>query len=236
METLLLFVYFLVVFYVLYQMALDLERQQEDGVIIHLDYDFLATQAQDQLDFQKGAKHIKATVSELSFGKLEFTALKFSIAPKNRQQALGSAFAKERREEGWSDDEILQLLTSSILVRMLPIGKQKLRPISLLSVIVINQTANTHIYVNWDHSSLEMFNESNRIIRSVPNMPRDLTQPQIYSLVNPQSSLTANVTVEKNYAYNPKTDRMTLADNLVDLADRVEMSKMTDPTTEEKNI
>ncbi|MEL7006280.1 MAG: hypothetical protein AAFN93_26665, partial [Bacteroidota bacterium] len=70
METLLLFVYFLVVFYVLYQMALDLERRQEDRVKIHLDYDFLASQTQDQLNFQKGAKHISAVVSKLSFGKL----------------------------------------------------------------------------------------------------------------------------------------------------------------------
>ncbi|MEL6552424.1 MAG: hypothetical protein AAFQ63_03010 [Cyanobacteria bacterium J06621_11] len=236
METLLLFVYFLVVFYVLYQMALDLERRQEDRVKIHLDYDFLASQTQDQLNFQKGAKHIRAVVSTLSFGKLQFTALQFSIAPKDRQQALNSPFAKERRQEGWDDDEILKLLTGNISVRLMPIGQQKLRPISLLTVIVENRTMDSHVYVNWDHSSLEMFNEANRIIRSVPNMPRDLTQPQIYSLVNPESSLTASVTVEKNYAYNPKTDRMTLADNLVDLADRVEMSKMTDPTTEEKNI
>ena len=218
-------------------MALDLERRQEDRVIIHLDYDFLAQQTQDQLRFQKeDAQHITAEVSTLKLKKITFTTLRFSIKPKYRKRALSSAFAEERRKEGWSDDEIIEILTGSISLRLMPIGQERLRQIPFISVIVDNRSADSHIFVNWDHSSLEMFNESNRIIRSVPNMPRDLTQPQIYSLVNPESSLTASVTIERNYSYDPKTDRMELADSLVDLADWVESAKMTDPTTEEANI
>ena len=48
--------------------------------------------------------------------------------------------------------------------------------------------------------------------------------------------MSADVTIERNYTYNPETDRMTLADDLVNLEERVEFSQVTDPTKEEKNI
>ena len=56
MENLLLAIYFLVVFYVLYQMALSLERTLEDAVYISVDTKFLEEQVRSQLDTQLGSR------------------------------------------------------------------------------------------------------------------------------------------------------------------------------------
>ncbi|MEL6939810.1 MAG: hypothetical protein AAFO84_11525 [Cyanobacteria bacterium J06598_1] len=236
METLLLFIYFLVVFYVLYQMALDLERQQEDRVFIHVDPDFLGNQTQSQLDCQPDAKHIKASGEEMSFGKIKQTALKLAVKSANPRAVLSTPDAIELKEMGLSEEGILAIMAENISIRVSPTGRQKLRPISFLSVYVENSTSDMQVYINWDHSSLEMFGAGNRIIRSTPNMPRDLTQPQIFSLVNPGQNISANVTTEQNYFNNPETDRMELADNLVNLKERVEFSDMPDPTGDDSSI
>ncbi len=235
METLLLFVYFLVVFYVLYKMALSLEKRQEDRVIIHLDEDFLAEQVQGQLDCQEDAKYIKASASKMSFGKLKFSAIELAVSRPERQ-ALQSPEAVALKKKGLSNEGILEVFTEHILIRITPTGQQKLRQIPYLSVLVVNDTGDMQIYVNWDHSSLEMFEQSNRIIRSTPNMPNDFSRSQIFSVVNPQRSMNADVTIEKNYSYSAEDQRMVLASPLVDLEERVELGQMTDPTTEEKNI
>jgi len=235
METLLLFVYFLVVFYVLYKMALSLEKRQEDRVIIHLDKEFLAQQTQDQLDHQKDAKHIEASVSEIAIKKLKFTALQLTVN-KPKQPVLQSPKAKDLKKQGLSEEGILNVFAGRVYIRVDPIGQQKLREIPYLSIAVRNDTSDMHVYVNWDHSSLEIFEEGHRLIRSTPNMPSDLSQPQIFSLINPQSGVNADVTIERNYAYDAEARRMILASPLIDLEERVELSQMSDPTTDEKNI
>ena len=236
METLLLFVYFLVVFYVLYQMALDLESRQEDRVVIHVEKEFLKNQTQRQLDFQKDAKHIKASADKFKFGKLQQTALRLEVGTQDTRGALNSPDAIALKALGIDEEGILSALAEKISIRVSPTGKQKLRSIPFLSIAVTNDTSDMQVYINWDHSSLEMFGAGNRVIRSTPNMPRDLSQPQIFSLVNPGQSITADITIERNYFFNPESNRMELADNLVDLKDRVEFSKMPDPTTEKDDI
>lgn len=239
MDTLLLFVYFLVVFYVLYQMALSLEKKLEDRVIIHVKKDILADQTQTQLDHQKeDASHIKAAADEMSFGKgkLTYTVLKLSVGKGTPKETLKAPDAIKLKSMGVSEAGILALLSEKISIRVTPTGQQRLRPISYLSVFVNNETSDMQIYINWDHSSIEMFNDSNRVIRSTPNMPRDLSQPQIFSVVNPQRSMSSDVTIEKNYFYSPESDRMELGDVLVNLEERIEFSQVSDPTTDEKNI
>ncbi len=235
METLLLFVYFLVVFYVLYKMALSLEKNQEDRVIIHLDEDFLAQQTQDQLDCQEDANHIKAAVTDITDGKLKPKVLQL-VVRQPKKQVLQSPKAQELKKKNVSEEGILDLFTGRINIRVTPIGQQKLRKILYLSISVGNDTPDMHVYINWDHSSLELFKQGYRIIRSTPNMPSDLSQPQIFSIVNPQSAVNADVTIDRNYAYSHETQQMTLASPLIDLEERVELSQMSDPTTNEKNI
>lgn len=239
MDELLLFIYFLVVFFVLYKMALSLEKRQEDRVIIHVDEDFLAEQTQNQLStLGRIASHIKATSDKMSFGKgkLQYTVLKLSVGKFATKDVLKSPDAIALKKIGLSDEGIMALFEDKISIRVAPTGQQRLRPISYVSVFVNNETSNMQLYVNWDRSSIDIFNQGNRVIRSTPNMPRDLTQGQIHSVVNPQRSMSADVTIERNFAYDPEVDRMVLADDLVNLEERVEFSQVTDPSADEKNI
>ncbi|MEL7071761.1 MAG: hypothetical protein AAGN15_24380 [Cyanobacteria bacterium J06581_3] len=239
MDELLLFIYFLVVFFVLYKMALSLEKRQEDRVIIHVDEDFLAEQTQNQLStLGRLASHIKAASDKMSFGKgkLQYTVLKLSVGKFATKDVLKSPDAIALKKMGLTDEGILALFEDKISIRVTPTGQQRLRPISYISVFVNNETSNMQLYVNWDRSSIDIFKQGNRVIRSTPNMPRDLTQGQIHSVVNPQRSMSADVTIERNFAYDPEVGRMVLADDLVNLEERVEFSQVTDPSTEEKNI
>ena len=122
-----------------------------------------------------------------------------------------------------SEAGLQKLFEEKISIRVTTSGKQKLKIIPYLTVLVNNKTSDMQVYVNWDHSSLELHNSSNRVIRDTPNLPRDLTQSQIF-------------TIEKNYSYNIEAGRMERAGVLVDLAQRIEFSQVTDPTTDEKNI
>ena len=79
-----------------------------------------------------------------------------------------------------------------------------------------------------------MFGQGNRVIRATPNMPLDLTQAQIFSMVNPGQSMVSDMTIEKNYVRDADTNQVKLARPLVDLKDRVERSQLTDPTSESK--
>jgi len=239
MDTLLLFVYFLVVFSVLYQMALSLEKNLENRVTIRVEKDFLAEQTQTQLKCQReAASHIKASADEMRFGKgkINYTVLKLSVRKPSAKAVLESQDAIALKNSGLSEEGILTLFEDKISIRVTPTGQQKLRSIPYLTIFVNNETRDMQTYINWDHSSIDIFNASNRVIRSTPNMPRDLSQPQIFSVVNPQRSMSSNVTIEKNYFYSPESDRMELGDVLVNLADRVDASQVTDPTTDEENI
>ena len=238
MNALLLTIYALVVLYVLYQMALSLEDKLEDKVIINLDKDFLAEQTRAQLSCQSDAKHIRATVDEIGFkkSKIKQTVLSLSIGKKASKADLNSPELQGLKKMGLSDAALAAMLEKKITIRVSPVGKQTLRPVSYLTVTVSNTTADMQIYINWDHSSLEMFKQGNRIIRSTPNMTRDLSQPQIFSLVNPGQSVTSDITIEKNYFYDLETNQVRLAKPLVNLKERLELSQMTDPTTEEKNL
>ncbi|MEO0771227.1 MAG: hypothetical protein AAFY72_17700 [Cyanobacteria bacterium J06649_4] len=238
MDALLLTIYFLVVLYVLYQMALSLENKLEDKVIIHVDTDFLAEQTQAQLSCQADAKNIKAVVDEIGLkdSKVKYKALSLVVKKRLTREQLNSPEVLKLKGMGLDEKAIIELLQKRINIRVSPINQQPLRPISYLSITATNNTDDIQLYINWDHSSLEMYKQGHRIIRSTPNMPRDLSQAQIFSLVNPGQSVTSDVTIENNYVHNIETNQMQLARPLVDLKDRVEFSQMTDPTTDEKNI
>ena len=217
-------------------MALSLEKKLEDRVIIHVADDFLAEQTQQQLDCQEDASHIKASAEEMKFGKIKYTVLNLSVRQASSKDILNSPDAIKLKNMGLSEAGILKLFEDKISIRVTPSGKQKLKIIPYLTVLVNNKTSDMQVYVNWDHSSLELHNSSNRVIRDTPNLPRDLTQSQIFSVVNPDRSISSDLTIEKNYSYNIEAGRMERAGVLVDLAQRIEFSQVTDPTTDEKNI
>ncbi len=240
MDAFLLTVYFLVVIYVLYQMALSLEDRLEDKIIIHVDKAFLAEQTQAQLSLQARARHlkVKAIAEErgIKDSKIKFPGLCLlfgdspDISDLNPGQSLGL------RALGLDDAAISRVYQPKIDIQVKPTGQQSVKPLLYLSVTANNSAPDMQIYLDWDHSSLEMFGQGHRIIRSAPNMPRDLSQPQIYSVVNPGQTVTSNITIERNYFYNAENNQMELGKPLVDLKEWLGMSKLTDPTKESKNI
>ena len=240
MDAFLLTVYFLVVIYVLYQMALSLENQLEDKVIIHLDKAFSAKQTQDQLSRLKNVGHsVMAVATDEGFkdSKVKFPVLKLLVGAAPNLSSIDAKKLSDLKSIGLDDSAILTLLQKKIAIQVKPTGQQTVNnPLFYLSVTVNNGTADRQVYLNWDHSSLEMFKQGHRIIRSTPNMPRDLSQSQVLSVVNPGQTVTSDITIEKNYFYSPESSQMQLGRPLVDLKARLERSKLTNPTEEIKNI
>ncbi|MGB3789473.1 MAG: hypothetical protein WA949_15800 [Phormidesmis sp.] len=240
MDAFLLTVYFLVVIYVLYQMALSLENRLEDKVIIHLDKAFLAEQTQAQLSRQKEVgQGITAVATDDGFkdGKIKFPVLRLLVGSSSDLSKLDGAKLANLKSIGFDESAISSMLQKRITIQVKPTGQQTVKnPLFYLSVTVNNDTADRQLYLNWDRSSLEMFKQGHRIIRSTPNMPRDLSQPQIFSVVNPGQTVTSDITIEKNYLYSAESNQMVLGRPLINLQERLEMSKLTDPTTDDKNI
>lgn len=238
METLLLTVYCIVVFYVLYQMALSLENKLEDKVTIVMDKKTLERQTKEQLSLQTKARGIDVRVKDIGIGKdkkVKAPALLFVL--KSDQEIPVDPVSKEVQKALKMSDEALQeYLHEKITIRISPTNKQKLKPVVFLSVSINNDTANTQVYVDWDRSSVERFGQGSRAIRSTPNMPVDLSQPQVLTAINPGMTVVSNVTTEQRYSRNPATNQVEMPKPLVDLKQEVAMAKLTDPKKEDENI
>lgn len=243
MDALLLSVYFLVVFYVLYQMALTLERNREERVVITLDNEFAAAQVQEQLSQQSGTRHIKAFARTIGFGKGKDgrprpkKPVVFIVFDTNKTVPLTSPDLVPLRLLGMSEEAAQEALQPKVIIEISkPLGKAKLKPpIPFITISVKNDTIGRQVYIYWDRSSLAIFGQGNRIIRSTPNIPIDFTQSQTFSVVNPGQRVVSNLSTEKNYARNPETNQLARVQPLFDLEQRVEMSKTTDPTKKSKN-
>ncbi len=239
MTQLLLTIYFLVVFYVLYQMALALEKRKEAKVIINMDEKFLEEQTVSQLSMQTSGRAIKASVEKVGFGKKKSSilSLAFDQAPPI---PIPPKELEKKEKDGMTPLEVSQWSKQwsqeRISIQVLPIGEQKLSPVWALTIDVKNKTRDTQVYLDWDRSSIEMFSRANRVIRSTSNVFRDLSQPQIFGTVNPGRTVPFLVNIEKNYTYDTETNRLKPPLPLEDLAQRAAGAKLTDPTTQEKNI
>ena len=238
MEALLLAVYFLVVLYVLYKMALSLEDRLEDKVDIFVEENTLGGQTQTQLLMQKQAKRITAKVRHITTGKDKTKRPVLAlIYDANIEYPIPPKLLAAERALGMSDEVIQERLHPKIIIRIAPTNEQPLKKIMFLSVSVFNDTGDTQVYVNWDRSSLAMFGQGNRVIRSTPNIPVDLSQPQVPTVINPGMTVSSNITTEQKYSRNTDTDLVRAAPQpVVDLKERIEMAKPTDPTSGEENI
>ncbi len=66
-----------------------------------------------------------------------------------------------------------------------------------LLISIRNNFPATPVYADWDYSALSNFGgRSRRVIRLTATMRMDLSQPQIFSVIAPQSTLTERVTAE----------------------------------------
>ncbi len=239
MEPLLLAVYCLVVLYVLYQMSLSLEDRLEDKVDISVDEKTLSEQTQAQLAMQKNAKNITAQVQSKTFGKdskvkRPILAL---VLDADKELPVPPEMMLGPKNKGISPEVLQDMLHSKIIIRIAPTNKEKLRKIPFITVSVFNDTGDRQVYINWDRSSLEMFGQGNRVVRIPPTVMADLSKGQVSTVINPGMTVTSNITTEQKYIRNTDTDAVRANPlPVVDLKERVDMSKLTDPKSAEENI
>ena len=228
-DVLILTIYFLVVIYVLYQMALSLEKQQQDQITISLNSETLLERVQAQIDRLPNPGSIEAKISTLMpqgfNGKRtpsEYRQLNLSF-PESQPFGVNGKPLKGNDGASNREEDVLKqfgLARNSVSISVMPLGRRPLGPpIRFLSVQVVNRTPDAQIYIDWDRSSLTMMMpQAQRVIRVMPNMNLDLSLPQVFSVVNPGESVKMDATTERCFSRNRETQRLEVSQPVVDVA------------------
>ncbi|MGB3139142.1 MAG: hypothetical protein WBB18_20205 [Nodosilinea sp.] len=182
-DILILTVYFICIGYVVYKMALSIEEELEDQVVLVADVAGLESSVSQQL-VQQGFEKSAAEVPQGGEGALGKAAALRLVLPEPRSLA-----PREERPE--------QPQAGEILIQVLPQGPHPLQPIVGLMVQVINQSRALQVTIDWDRSSItRMTNEIRRVIRHTPGQRVDMALPQVASVVNPNQYLSTMVASE----------------------------------------
>lgn len=202
-DLLILTVYFICMGYVVYQMALSIEEELEDQVVLVPDATTLEETVRSQLVRQGFAEESVAVLAAGPEPLKKAMALRL-VVPEPR--SYGRENTDEPRAEG------------QIMVQVLPQGPHPLKPLMGLTVQVVNQSRNLQVTVDWDRSSItRLSSEIRRVIRHTPGMRLDLALPQVNSVVNPNQFLSTAVTSEDCFNRNPDTQVLQVATPLVDI-------------------
>lgn len=196
-DLLILTIYFICVAYVVYQMALSVEAQLEDQIVIQLDRDMLQSAVVNQLR-QQGVDGIGVEI------------LDAGMAP------LAKAACLSLRVPIQVHDEVVE---GTVAIQISPQGARPIEPpIAGLTVQIVNTVPSAQILVDWDSSSLSLQNNlARRVIRLSPGMRMDLVQPQVYSVINPRQAFSATVTTEDSFGRNPDTQLLQPSAPLINL-------------------
>lgn len=196
-DLLILTIYFIVVAYVIYQMALSVEAKLEDQIVIQLDRKLLQTSVENQLR-QQGLEGIAIEVLN-------------SGAPP-----LAKAACLSLKVPIPVQDEVVE---GTVAVQVSPQGTKPIEPpIAGLTVQLVNTVPAAQVVVDWDRSTLNLYNnQARRVIRQTPGMRMDLVQPQVWSVVNPRQSFTATVTSEDTFGRNPESHLLQPTAPLINL-------------------
>lgn len=193
-DLLILTVYFICIFYVLYQMAKAVEDAIDPKVDIQLEAESLKESINQQLE-QHQLDSVKAAIVPFS-GGIKGLSLDFHS----------------------SDDSDEDRLLGSIKLQVAPQGEKPLQPIPGLTVEIINQMQYVQTAIDWDNSSLTLLtNQARRVIRHIPGMLISLGQPQVHTVVNPGQQVTAIITSEESFGRNPDNQVLQPVAPLLDL-------------------
>ena len=215
LDFLILTVYFICVGYVVYQMALSIEEELEDQVVLVPDTANLESAVRSQL-VRQGFEETSAEVLQAGSGAMGKAASLQLVVPEPR--SLAPPERLEIRPEDRPEDRPDQPPTGQIMVQVLPQGPHPLKPINGLTVQVINQSRAIQVTVDWDRSSItRMTNEIRRVIRHTPGMRLDLALPQVVSVVNPNQYLSTVVTSEDCFGRSADTQVLQQAAPVVDI-------------------
>ncbi|MBD2257658.1 hypothetical protein [Pseudanabaena sp. FACHB-2040] len=196
-DILLLTIYFIVVSYVVYKMALSVEAQLEDQIVIQLDRELLQSSVANQLQ-QQGYEDLPVEI--LDAGPM----------PLNRAACLSLTIPIQVQDE---------VVEGTIAVQVSPQGTRPIEPpIGGLTVQIVNTVPAAQVIVDWDSSSLSLHNNlGRRVIRQTPGMRMDLVQAQVHSVINPRQSFSATVTSEDSFGRSPDTQLLQPTAPLVNL-------------------
>ncbi|MBE9136107.1 hypothetical protein IQ254_02630 [Nodosilinea sp. LEGE 07088] len=203
-DFLILTVYFICMGYVIYQMALSLEQDLEDQVVLVADGETLESTVRSQL-VRQGFAETTATVLKPGSGPLpKGVSLRLAV-PEPRSLAPVEGTAKPQGD-------------GEIVIQVLPQGPHPLQPLVGLTVQVVNQSRAIQVTVDWDRSSItRTTNEIRRVIRHTPGMRLDLALPQVTSVVNPNQFLSTQIASEDCFGRNPDTQVLQIAAPVVDI-------------------
>ncbi|MEM9904372.1 MAG: hypothetical protein AAF921_05035 [Cyanobacteria bacterium P01_D01_bin.44] len=236
-DVLILTIYALVVFYVLYKMALSYEELQEDQIEILLDLETLDQKANAQLSHQSNVHQIQAKVEDSSImaelfkrfaeatgGEIpkEFKDPKKMPTYKQITLTPKAIFEKSQSPEDTFD------LPSNISIAVRPQGKNPLKPpIQFLRVEVNNRTVDYQVYIDWDRCTITYFSkQGQRVIRMLPVGSIELSQRQVYSVINPGQQLRTDVTTEGNFSRNAETQRLEASNPMIDVGQLAALLQM----------
>lgn len=198
-DVLILTIYFLVVIYVLYQMALAIESNLDDKIRVDLDRETLKHEVNRQLAQQPHLKQAIAAVEQLEYKGVKlppYLALKVTSPndPKKQRQ---------------------------LRVTVTPMGKMtRNTALSTLTVEINNMTEDAQVYIDWDKSSISTAKtKMQRVVRTGIPMGSDLSRGQIFSVVNPGTAFRANVTGESCLSLNPENRTLEAKKSLIDMGD-----------------
>lgn len=206
-DVLILTIYFLVVIYVLYQMALSIESNLDDKIKVDLDRETLTDEVNRQLAQQPHLERAIATVEQLEYKGIKMPPyLALKVASPNEPKIL-----------------------HQLRVTVTPLGKMtRNTSLSKISVEINNMTEDAQVYIDWDKSSISTAKtKMQRVVRTGIPIGGDLSRGQIFSVVNPGTAFKADVTGEACLSLNPDDRTLEAKKSLIDMGDVIEI--LSDP-------
>ncbi|MEM8611930.1 MAG: hypothetical protein AAGF93_07915 [Cyanobacteria bacterium P01_H01_bin.105] len=197
-DVLILTIYFLVVIYVLYQMALSVENTLENKLKVDLNRDILRDQINQQLAQLPDSQKITADVEELEIeGKKLPPQLALTVASQHDPQ--------QKRK---------------VIVKVGPMGKMPMaETLMALNVVVINTTGDAQVFIDWDNSSVTAgtARQTQRVVRSGIPISSDLSRSQVLSVINPGETFVTKVTGENRLSLDAETRTLTPGRPLINM-------------------
>ncbi|MEM1241984.1 MAG: hypothetical protein AAGI45_19295 [Cyanobacteria bacterium P01_H01_bin.26] len=213
-DVLILTIYFLVVIYVLYQMALSVEKNLEDRLLIKLDTDTLLGQVSSQLRQQPYAERITAAIERPKYGRKK-------LPPQLALRVQSQQSPKQRQP---------------IMVEVGPTGTMPMgRALSSLQLTIRNNTQDAQVYVDWDRSSLttDPARQAQRVVRTGVLMDSSLSRPQVLGVINPGETISTQVTGETCLGVEAKTQTLVPTRPLVNMT-TVAMTALPDGVADDE--
>ncbi|MFG6103595.1 hypothetical protein U2F10_15155 [Leptothoe sp. EHU-05/26/07-4] len=197
-DVLILTVYFLVVIYVLYQMALSVENTLENKLKVDLNRGALLAQVNQQLQQLPDTQQITAEIEELELKG-------YKLPPQLALTVKSQNNAQQKRK---------------VTVNVGPMGRMPLAMSLMdLNVTIRNTTSDAQVFIDWDRSTVSSgtTRRTQRVVRAGIPISGDLSRSQVLSVINPGESFVTRVTGENCLGLDPETRNLRPGRPLIEM-------------------